>query len=95
MDTVFDARVDPELVERSLATSTFGSMWLDTARPEYPPLTGPVTCDLLVVGGGYTGLWTALRIKELDPGVDVTVLEADICGGGASGRNAAAAVLKS
>jgi glycine/D-amino acid oxidase-like deaminating enzyme len=39
------------------------------------------------VGGGYVGLWTALGIKSLDPACDVAVLEQDICGGGASGRN--------
>ena len=43
--------------------------------------------DVCIVGGGYTGLWTALRLKELDPSLDVVVLEADVCGGGASGRN--------
>ena len=59
--------VDPALVERSLAASTFGSMWLDIPRPEYPPLTGPITCDLLVVGGGYTGLWTALHAAQRNP----------------------------
>jgi glycine/D-amino acid oxidase-like deaminating enzyme len=42
---------------------------------------------VLVVGGGYTGLWTAYHLTELAPAVDVVVLEQDICGGGASGRN--------
>jgi hypothetical protein len=42
---------------------------------------------LAVIGGGYTGLWTALRLKEADPAIDVVVLESDVCGGGASGRN--------
>jgi len=40
-----------------------------------------------IVGGGYTGLWTALRLKESAPALDVVLVEADICGGGASGRN--------
>ena len=39
------------------------------------------------MGGGYVGLWTAIRIKERQPDCDVVVLEQDICGGGASGRN--------
>ena len=39
------------------------------------------------MGGGYAGLWTAIRIKEREPSCDVVVLEQDICGGGASGRN--------
>jgi glycine/D-amino acid oxidase-like deaminating enzyme len=43
--------------------------------------------DVCVVGGGYTGLWTALRIAELEPGASIVLLEADICGGGPSGRN--------
>lgn len=42
---------------------------------------------MCIVGGGFTGLWTAIRIKEHEPSADVVVLEADICGGGASGRN--------
>lgn len=50
-------------------------------------LGGAYRTDICIIGGGYTGLWTALRIKELDPAVDVMLLEADICGGGASGRN--------
>jgi hypothetical protein len=51
VETVFDAHVDPGLVERSLAASTFGSVWLDIGRPEYPQATGSIACDLLVVGG--------------------------------------------
>ncbi|WJI48266.1 FAD-binding oxidoreductase [Mesorhizobium sp. C120A] len=41
----------------------------------------------MIVGGGYTGLWTALRILELAPQTRVVILEADLCGSGASGRN--------
>ena len=67
------------------------SLWLQEAladTPEAaPPLTGAQRADVAIVGGGYVGLWTALRIKELDPACDVCVLEQDICGGGASGRN--------
>lgn len=43
--------------------------------------------DVCVVGGGFTGLWTALALHERDPSLTILVLEADICGGGASGRN--------
>jgi putative aminophosphonate oxidoreductase len=50
-------------------------------------LTAAVNADVCIVGGGYTGLWTALRITELEPGASVVLLEADICGGGPSGRN--------
>ncbi len=52
-----------------------------------PPLEGSVAADVCIVGGGYTGLWTALRLKELEPSLDVAIVEADVCGGGASGRN--------
>jgi glycine/D-amino acid oxidase-like deaminating enzyme len=52
-----------------------------------PPLHENVEADVLVVGGGYTGLWTAHRLLELEPTLDVVVLERDICGGGPSGRN--------
>ncbi|GAA4082960.1 NAD(P)/FAD-dependent oxidoreductase [Nocardioides kongjuensis] len=65
------------------------SFWLQEAGVDdvCPPLTGNRKTDVAIVGGGYVGLWTALRIKELDPAVDVTIVEADVCGGGASGRN--------
>jgi putative aminophosphonate oxidoreductase len=52
-----------------------------------PQLVGEITADVCIVGGGFTGLWTALRILELEPSTDVVVVEADVCGGGASGRN--------
>lgn len=69
------------------------SLWLQEASMHEPdltggePLVGSHTTDICIVGGGYTGLWTALRIRELDPSVTVTVLEARHCGSGASGRN--------
>ncbi|WP_143663678.1 FAD-binding oxidoreductase, partial [Streptomyces sp. NRRL B-24085] len=63
--------------------------WLDDpGRPHpEPALTGAETCDLLVVGGGYSGLWTALNAKERDPGRDVVLLEGREVGWAASGRN--------
>jgi glycine/D-amino acid oxidase-like deaminating enzyme len=51
------------------------------------PLQGTSTADIVVVGGGYTGMWAAYRLTELEPSARVIVLEADICGGGPSGRN--------
>lgn len=67
------------------------SLWLQDAlaedRDEAPSLSGDVRADVCIVGGGYTGLWTALRLKEDEPSLDVAIVEADICGGGASGRN--------
>src|SRR5215471_10202940 len=69
------------------------SHWLDEAlaaegeEAAAPRLEGDERADVCIVGGGYTGLWTALRLKEHDPGLDVVLVEADICGGGPSGRN--------
>jgi glycine/D-amino acid oxidase-like deaminating enzyme len=50
-------------------------------------LEGEATADVAVVGGGYTGLWTALALREHAPERRVTLLEAEICGHGPSGRN--------
>ncbi|HEY9438283.1 MAG TPA: FAD-dependent oxidoreductase [Streptomyces sp.] len=65
------------------------SYWLDDpARPgALPALTGDEHCDLLVIGGGYSGLWTALLAKERDPGRDVVLIEGKEAGWAASGRN--------
>jgi glycine/D-amino acid oxidase-like deaminating enzyme len=52
-----------------------------------PALSGDVTADVCIVGGGYTGLWTALALKEREPSMRVVVLEAEVCGAGPSGRN--------
>jgi glycine/D-amino acid oxidase-like deaminating enzyme len=52
-----------------------------------PPLAGRARADVAILGGGYTGLWTALRIRELEPAARVVIVEQDICGGGPSGRN--------
>ncbi len=84
---MFDGDVDPALIERSLATSTFGSMWLEIERPEYPRLSASITCDLLVVGGGYTGLWTALHAARRHPDRRIVLIEANRIGWAASGRN--------
>ncbi len=63
--------------------------WLEEAGAVEPaaPLAGDATADVAVAGGGYLGLWSALRLKELEPGCDVALLEADVCGHGPSGRN--------
>ncbi|MEW2389418.1 FAD-dependent oxidoreductase [Streptomyces venezuelae] len=65
------------------------SFWLDDpGRPApEPALTGDERCDLLVVGGGYSGLWTALIAKERDPERDVVLVEGREVGWAASGRN--------
>jgi glycine/D-amino acid oxidase-like deaminating enzyme len=52
-----------------------------------PPLDGSVTADVAILGAGYTGLWTALSLLEKDPGLKVVIVEKEIVGWGASGRN--------
>jgi glycine/D-amino acid oxidase-like deaminating enzyme len=73
----------------SLAGAAPRSYWLDSPdRPEpAEPLRASTTADLLVVGGGYTGLWTALLARAADPSRDVLLLESERAGGAASGRN--------
>ncbi|MFF4371223.1 NAD(P)/FAD-dependent oxidoreductase [Streptomyces sp. NPDC001594] len=67
------------------------SFWYanDTAphQPPRAPLTTDATADVAIVGGGYTGLWTAYYLKRAAPDLRVTVLEQKFCGYGASGRN--------
>ena len=53
---------------------------------------GDTRADVCIVGGGYTGLWTAIMLKEQNPELDVLLIEADICGAGASGRNGGCAL---
>jgi glycine/D-amino acid oxidase-like deaminating enzyme len=63
--------------------------WLaQLPKHEARPLTGPAETDIAVVGGGLTGLWTALFLKELDPSREVAVVEQGMAAWGASGRNA-------
>lgn len=65
--------------------------WLREAiapgEEDAPGLEGERHADIGIVGGGMTGLWTAIELKRRQPSLDVAILEADICGGGASGRN--------
>ena len=68
------------------------SWWLREAMANDPgepaaPLRRDLETDVVVLGGGYTGMWTALHLTDLDPNVKVAIVEQDICGGGASGRN--------
>jgi glycine/D-amino acid oxidase-like deaminating enzyme len=68
------------------------SFWLQEALAAHPgarcpPLIERVSADVCIVGGGFAGLWTAQELLDRDPGLRIVLLEADICGGGASGRN--------
>jgi glycine/D-amino acid oxidase-like deaminating enzyme len=66
------------------------SLWHDslpaplTARPA---LQGDLGADVAIIGAGYTGLWTAWYLKQIEPSLKVVILEAEIAGFGASGRN--------
>jgi glycine/D-amino acid oxidase-like deaminating enzyme len=63
--------------------------WIaDAGSPDVlPPLTGDVTADVVVIGGGYTGMWTAWHLLAAEPDLSVVVLESGRCGHGPSGRN--------
>ncbi len=79
-------------VNRKLETDTYRhrSLWLKqvlVGEEDQPALRGHRDADIVIVGGGFVGLWTALRLRERGPGLRIVILEADICGGGASGRN--------
>ncbi len=66
------------------------SWWLEslpeTITPN-PGLTGKDKTDVVVIGGGYTGLSVGYHLKQINPAIDVRVIESDVCGYGASGRN--------
>jgi glycine/D-amino acid oxidase-like deaminating enzyme len=69
---------------------TFGRpWWIDDAGLGVvaDPLSGSAAADVVVVGGGFTGLWSALALREREPSLDVAVVEAEFCGCGPSGRN--------
>lgn len=82
-------RNDPQLLRRSLADARTLPYWLDAlgdCEPR-PALRGDIEAGLVVVGGGYCGLWTALQAKERAPHQDVVLIEARHVGWAASGRN--------
>ncbi|WP_226909558.1 NAD(P)/FAD-dependent oxidoreductase [Georgenia ruanii] len=84
-----EAEVPSAEIRAALAGARRRPFWLDDPRrPDAAPaLAGEVDTDLAVVGGGFAGLWTALRAKERDPARRVVLLEARRIGWAASGRN--------
>jgi glycine/D-amino acid oxidase-like deaminating enzyme len=81
------------LAGKALTPGEQRSWWLREALAaegevaDCPPLSADISADVVIVGGGYTGLWTAYFLTERKPDLKVVVLEQDICGGGPSGRN--------
>jgi glycine/D-amino acid oxidase-like deaminating enzyme len=66
------------------------SLWHDTSGGEFtprPPLPGDIEADVAIAGAGYTGLWTAYYLHEVDPTLRIAIVEREIAGFGASGRN--------
>ena len=66
------------------------SYWLETAGDDLTPrpaLLGEIDADVAILGAGYTGLWTAYELLRRDPSLRVVLLEREIAGFGASGRN--------
>lgn len=66
------------------------SLWLENPGEDLVPrasLAGPCTVDVAILGGGFSGLWTAYYLLSQDPSLDVAVIEKEVCGYGASGRN--------
>lgn len=77
---------------RAPAPGATRSFWLEEALANdagepCPPLTSNVVADVCVVGGGFAGLWTAIELSVRDSSLRIALIEQDICGGGASGRN--------
>ncbi|UFS58805.1 NAD(P)/FAD-dependent oxidoreductase [Subtercola endophyticus] len=90
-DTVFERqRPAAAAVEQALAGARRSAFWLDDialSRTRFEALRHTIDADLVIVGGGYTGLWSALRALERQPDARVVVLEAGRVGWAASGRN--------
>jgi glycine/D-amino acid oxidase-like deaminating enzyme len=72
-----------------MRTGELGFWWrsLGGVPPARAPLPGPAEADVAIVGAGYTGLWTAYYLKRADPSLRIVLLEREVAGFGASGRN--------
>ena len=73
----------------ALTDAVAGPLWHDPEiMPEpLPPLSSDAGCELLIVGGGFTGLWAAMQVKERQPDADIIIIEKTFVADGASGRN--------
>ncbi len=89
--TIFEThRPAEEIIDQSLADTKLSCFWIEDVAEtaaRYPSLTGDQTVDDAVVGGGFAGLWTAIKLKTEHPERRVVVLEAKRVGWAASGRN--------
>lgn len=89
--TIFERqRPAANIVANSLTGTKLSCFWIDDIKDQiarYPVLTGDIRSDYTVVGGGYAGLWSAIKIKEEHPDKRVVLLEARRIGWAASGRN--------
>jgi len=83
-----------ETIHSSVAAAHQGALWIDQVGPieRRLELSGDATTDVAIVGGGYSGLWTAYYLTQADPSLRIMVIEKNYCGFGASGRNGGWAV---
>ena len=72
-----------------IANATTTALWIDQLGhiSNRPALDGDTNVDVAIVGGGFSGLWTAYYLAKADPSIRILVIERDFCGFGASGRN--------